>query len=163
MGRPLGSKNKDGYNWTLEGREARRRQAKSPEHRARISQGLMGHKVSDEARRKIAASRNLPEGTRRVTDKGYVLIKQSDHPFPTRRVGWVLEHRLIMEAHLGRLLFPGEEVHHRNGVRDDNRIENLELWVISQPKGQRVDEILVWAQEIVARYGTPVVDAARPP
>jgi hypothetical protein len=62
------------------------------------------------------------------------------------------EHKLIMQCELGRELLPGENVHHRNGHKADNRPQNLELWAISQPCGQRAEDLLEYARELIARY-----------
>lgn len=81
-------------------------------------------------------------------DKGYVYLT-----FPGERLTKVLEHRHVMELHLGRPLWPDETVHHKNGNRADNRLTNLELWSSLQPAGQRVEDKLEYAREIIARYG----------
>jgi hypothetical protein len=83
-------------------------------------------------------------GRWRVNAQGYVCMKSG------RRL--LLQHRVVMEEHLGRDLLRSENVHHVNGDRSDNRIENLELWSTSQPSGQRVSDKLTWAREILSMY-----------
>jgi len=64
---------------------------------------------------------------RYTTKRGYVLIRKPDHPIAKTMKGYVVEHRLVMEQHIGRYLKKWEHVHHINGIKDDNRIENLLL------------------------------------
>lgn len=91
-------------------------------------------------------------GDRTINNYGYVRVWLPDHPCADKN-GQIAEHRLVMEQMIGRTLLPHENVHHLNGVRDDNRPENLELWSKSQPAGQRVADKVAWAKEILALYG----------
>lgn len=88
-------------------------------------------------------------------DDEIVSRSKNDHGYIVLRLGngsRVREHRWLMEKFIGRKLLGHETVHHINGVRDDNRLENLELWSSSQPPGQRVEDKVAWAEEILRLY-----------
>ena len=87
----------------------------------------------------------------RGMDQGYVVLY---HKWDHSSSGRLREHVYVMSRMLGRPLVNGETVHHKNGVRHDNRPDNLELWVSHQPSGQRPEDLLAWADEIYARYGS---------
>lgn len=103
----------------------------------------------------IRKHRSPGEGT--INDQGYYLVRLPDHPNANVN-GYIHEHRLVYSEYLGRPLLPNENVHHKNGDRQDNRLENLELWVTMQPSGQRPEDLLRWAREIIALYGNTPLD-----
>lgn len=97
--------------------------------------------------------RPTTEGQRRPVKngEGYIRVWSPGHP-NAQKSGYVNEHTLVMSEVLGRPLLPGESAHHKNGDRTDNRPDNLELWVVKQRKGQRVEDMVIWAKEILSRY-----------
>ena len=95
-------------------------------------------------------NRAFREGERRGPSKdGYVSVSIviNDRRYALQ------EHRLVMERMLARPLEKHENVHHLNGVKDDNHPANLELWASSQPAGQRIEDLLAWASKIIETYG----------
>lgn len=92
-----------------------------------------------------------PNGAGTINKDGYIRIYKPEHPNSSPH-GTILEHRYVMSEILGRPLLDSEDVHHKNGSRQDNRPENLELWIRSQPRGQRVEDLLDWAHQIIKMY-----------
>ena len=92
---------------------------------------------------------NIKTGSKTIHKKGYIAVRILG---ANGKAAYRFEHVLNMEKALGRSLLPGENVHHINGIRDDNRIENLELWIKPQPTGIRVEDAVAWAKEILSRY-----------
>ena len=77
------------------------------------------------------------KGGRQMGSGGYIYVRATEHP-NANADGYIAEHRVVMEQAIGRPLKRSETVHHKNGIRDDNRIENLELWDGHHGPGQRV-------------------------
>lgn len=74
-------------------------------------------------------------------------VRANGYRYFNRNGKQIAEHRIVMEGHLGRPLEPYETVHHLNGWRADNRLENLELWTKPQVAGQRVDDLVAFVVE----------------
>ena len=92
-----------------------------------------------------AALERAEQGTGSITESGYRKIKTPS--------GYEFEHRLVMAKTLGRALREGENVHHRDGDRLNNDPANLELWVVQQPAGQRLEDRIDAAKALLTRYG----------
>lgn len=98
-------------------------------------------------RRQVREGRD-PQPIAPRRSNGGVNINTNGYGWRTVNGGRYLEHRVVMEGILGRPLASFENVHHVNGVRHDNRPENLELWTRPQPKGQRPEDLAEWVVEM---------------
>jgi len=100
-------------------------------------------------RKRVPLSKTYAKGD------GYILVWDPDHP-NAKKTGYLLEHTHVMSTHLKRPLIKNESVHHLNGVKGDNRIENLELWTRPPRKGIRVSDAIKDCIDFLESYGYTV-------
>jgi len=95
-------------------------------------------------------------GSGYITAWGYLTYKRKGHPCADKN-GRAQASHLVMYECIGRALLKGETVHHKNGDKLDNRIENLELWRSGHPAGQRVEDKVCWCIDFLRDYGYIVI------
>lgn len=108
-------------------------------------------KIMSERIRNTGPRHHNWKGGRFQSNHGYVFILDRQHE-NSNHLGYVLEHVKVMSKIIGRPMLPKETIHHKNGIRNDNRPENLELWASSHPPGQRIEDLLTYAREILEKY-----------
>lgn len=113
----------------------------------RISRGFCKRHYEQFRRTGSPHARPLKAHGEGTVHRGYLYLSKNGRRMSAQRHA--------MTDHLGRALLPHESVHHKNGDRLDNRIENLELWSTAQPHGQRVEDKVAWASEIIRLYVEP--------
>lgn len=91
------------------------------------------------------------KGGRHQNEDGYWL-SLVDVNIKGGKLKYVLDHHLVMMEHLGRPLMKNETVHHKNGIKTDNRLENLELWAHSHGNGSRVEDKINWCVQFLKEY-----------
>lgn len=103
----------------------------SEESKRKMSEARRKRVTLETTRKKMSETRKGDKNGNwkggRLRSSGYIYIYLPTHPCASK-LGYVMEHRLIMETHIGRTLLPTEIVHHINGIVDDNRLENLQLF-----------------------------------
>lgn len=126
----------------------------SLETKMKLSKKNKGRRRSPETIAKISEARSVKGiGAKSIDRKGYVKIFFPDHPQSTKD-GYIFEHRLVMECVLGRWLRKDEDVHHINGVRNDNRKENLMVMTSKEHNAFHLNERR--EQGTLKQHTTPV-------
>ncbi len=111
---------------------------------------LYGNPLAEKPKR---GYHKLPIGYRYITNTGYVMVLVGKGHQHANKNGFAFEHRLVMGEHIGRSLHRFENVHHKDGNRKNNALENLELWTTMQPSGQRPADLVEYAKKILSIYG----------
>ncbi len=98
----------------------------------------------------------VPKNNSRKDSYGYVRLYKPNHNYlnyeSKSQSRWIGEHISAMSEYLQRPIQKGEQIHHKNGIRNDNRIENLELWSKSHPSGQRVKDVIDFCRWYLEKY-----------
>jgi HNH endonuclease len=142
----------------LKGERERKKRKRLKDNEYRLRKNLI-EKERYRKKNRIFSDEDLkcaPKGSGTLTRHGYRQIMMKNHP-NSRRGGSMFEHVFVMAQYLGRSLRKGETVHHKNGIKNDNRIENLELWSGSHPYGQRIEDKIQWCKEFLEIYGYDVI------
>lgn len=106
--------------------------------REKISKAHKGKAVSDKTKKKISEAHKISGiGHKKKRSDGYIAVYYPDHP-KSNKAGYIMEHDLIMERMIGRHLKDDEVVHHVNGIKDDNRMENLILMKFKEHSGHHM-------------------------
>lgn len=129
-------------------------------YESRVGQGKTGSRycsakccgfIASRRQKNIPLDKPIIRGRTRINKGGYRIIYMPKHK-NCFKDGSILEHRYVMSEFLGRPLLKTEIVHHKNGVRTDNRIQNLELKNNSHCEGQDIQDKIRWAKEILSIY-----------
>ena len=100
--------------------------------------------------------RNRATNGKKAMKAGWKIRTKDGYVITTIRGRTVMQHRFLMEQHLGRELKKYENIHHKNGDRADNRLENLEVWVMRPRPGQRTEDMVEWAVDYLRSHGYEV-------